>query len=48
MGDSKGSPESEVHSNIGLPKKNRNSSNKQRNHTPTRTRGTTTNPAQSK
>ena len=39
---SKGSPEREVHSNTGLPKKNRNISNKQLNTTPTRTRGTTT------
>ena len=29
--------EREVHSNTGLPKKNRKSSNKQPNHTPTRT-----------
>ena len=35
MGHSKGSPEREVHSNTGLPKKNRNSWNKQPNHTPT-------------
>ena len=47
-GHSKGSPEREVHSNTGLPKKNRNSSNKQPYHTPTRTRGTTTKTAQSK
>ena len=31
MGHSKGSPEREVYSNPGLPKKNRNSSNKQTN-----------------
>ena len=37
----KGSPEREVHSNTGLPKKNRNISNKQPNPTPTRTQGTT-------
>ena len=41
MGHSKGSPEREVHSNTGLPKKNRNISNKQPNPTPTRTRVTT-------
>ena len=48
MGHSKGSPEREVYSDTGVPKKNRNSSNKQPNHTPTRTRGTTTKTAQSK
>ena len=48
MGHNKGSPERAVHSNTGLPKKNRNSSNKQPNHKPTRTRGTTTKTAQSK
>ena len=48
MGYSKGSPEREVHSDTGLPKKNRNISNKQLNPTPTRTRGTTTKTAQSK
>ena len=48
MGHSEGSPEREVYSDIGLPKKNRNSSNKQHNHTPTRTGGTTTKTAQSK
>ena len=48
MGHSKGSPGREVHSNTGLPKKNRNSSNKQPNHTPTRTRETTTKTTQSK
>ena len=42
MGHSKGSPEREVHSDTGLPKKNRKSSHKQPNPTPTRTRGTTT------
>ena len=41
MGHNKGSPEREVHSHTGLPKKNRNISNKQPNPTPTRTRGTT-------
>ena len=35
MGHSKGSPEREVHSDTGLPKKNRNISNKQPNPTPT-------------
>ena len=48
MGQSEGSPEREVHSNTGLPKKNRNISNKQPNPTPTRTRGTTTKTTQSK
>ena len=33
MGHSKGHPESEVQSNIGLPKKGRNISNKQPNPT---------------
>ena len=47
MGHSKGSPEREIHSNIGLPKKDRNISNKQSNPKSTRTRGTTTNKAQS-
>ena len=42
MGHSKGSPEREVDSDTGLPKKNRNISNKQPNPTPTRTQGTTT------
>ena len=37
MGHSKGNPEREVHSDTGLPKKNRNISNKQPNPTPTRT-----------
>ena len=41
MGHSEGSPGREVHSNIGLPKKNRNISNKQPNPIPTRTRGIT-------
>ena len=48
MGQSKGSPEREVHSNTGLPKKDRNISNKQPNPTFIRTRGTTTNKAQNK
>ena len=47
MGHSKGSPE-EVHSDTGLPKKNRNISNKQPNHTPRRKRGTITKTTQSK
>ena len=47
-GNSKGSPEMEVHSNTGLHKKNRNISNKQPNPTPTRTRGTTTKTTHSK
>ena len=42
------SPEREVHSNTGLPKKDRNISNKQPNPMPTRTGGTTTKTAQSK
>ena len=45
---SKGSPEREVHRDTDLPKKNRNISNKEPNHTPTRTRGTTTKTTQSK
>ena len=48
MGHSKGRPEREVHSNIGLPKKNRNISNKQPNPTPTGTQETATKTAQSK
>ena len=48
MGHSKGSLVREVYSDTGLPKKNRNSSNKQPNHTPKRTRGTTTKTTQSK
>ena len=42
MGHSEGSPEREVHTDKGLPKKNRNISNKQPNPNPTRTRETTT------
>ena len=38
----------EVHSDTGLPKKDRNTSNKQPNPTPTRTGGTTTKTTQSK
>ena len=48
MGHSKGSPEREVHSNTGLPKRNRNISNKQPNPAPRRTWGTTTKATQSK
>ena len=48
METSKNSPESKVHSNTGLPRKDRNISNKEPKPTSTRTRGTTTNKAQSK
>ena len=48
MGHSKGSPERKVHSDTGLPKKDRNISNKQPNHMPTRTQGPMTKTAQSK
>ena len=48
MGLSKGSAEREDHSNTGLPKKNRNISNKQPNPTPTRTQETTKKTTQSK
>ena len=48
MGHSKGSPEREVHSDTGLPEKDRNISNKQPNPTPIRTQGTTTKTAQNK
>ena len=41
MGHSKGSPEREIHSDTGLPKKDRNISSKQLNPTPTRNLGTT-------
>ena len=41
MGDSEGSPEREFHSNTGLPKKDRNISNKYPNPMPTRTQGIT-------
>ena len=37
MGHSEGTPEREVHSDTGLPKTNRNISNKQPNPMPTRT-----------
>ena len=40
--------EREVHSNTGLPKKDRNISNKPPNPTSIKTRGTTANKAQSK
>ena len=42
MGHSEGSPEREVHSHTGLPKKDRHISNKQPNPTPTTTRVITT------
>ena len=42
MGPSKGSAEREVLSNTGLPKKNKNISDKQANCTLIRTRGTKT------
>ena len=48
MGHREGSPERLIHSDIGLPTKDRNISNKQPNPMPTRTRGTTTKTAQSK
>ena len=41
MGHNKGSPEREVHSNTGLPKKDRHISNKQPNPIPTRMVGKT-------
>ena len=47
MGENKGSPEREVHGDIGLPKENRNISNKQPNPTSTGTGGTTTKTTQS-
>ena len=43
MGHSEGSPDREVHSNTGLPKKDRNISNKQPNPTSIRTGGIATN-----
>ena len=46
MGHSKSSPEREVHSDIGLPKKDRNISDKQPNPMAARTGGTTTNKAE--
>ena len=48
MGHSKGSPEREVHSGTGVPKKDRNISNKQSNSTSTRTGAKITNKTQSK
>ena len=48
MGHSKRSPKREVYIDTGLPKKNRNISNKQPNPTPTRTQGKTTKTTQSK
>ena len=39
MGQSQSSPEREVHIDTGLPKKDRNISNKQPNSTPTRIPG---------
>ena len=48
MGYSEGNPKREVCSDTGLPKKNRNISNRQLNPTPTRTGGTKTKTAQSK
>ena len=48
MGNSKSSPEREVHNDKGLPKKNRNISNKQPNPTTTRTQGVTTKTTQNK
>ena len=48
MGHIEGRPEREVHSDTGLPKKNRNISNKQPNPTPTKAEGTTTKIAHSK
>ena len=48
MGHKEGHPDREVHRYTGLPKKNRNISNKQPNPMPTRTQGTTTKTAQSK
>ena len=47
MGDCEGSAKSDVYRNIGLPKNDKNISNKQPNHTSTRTGGTKTNKAQS-
>ena len=48
MGHSEGTPEKKVHSDTGLPKPDRNISNKQPNATSTRTGGTTTKTTQSK
>ena len=44
MGHSEGSPKREVHSDTGLPKKDRNISSKQPDPTSTRTRGKKTKP----
>ena len=44
LGHSKGSPEREVHSHIGLPKRDRNVSNKPPNPSSTRTGETTPKP----
>ena len=46
--DSEGSPEREVHRDTGLPKNNRNISNRQSNPTPTKTAGTRTKPRASR
>ena len=48
MRHSEGSPERDVHSDTGLPKTDRNISNKQPNPTSTRTGESTGNKAQSK
>ena len=48
MGHSKSSHEREVHSDTGLPKKDRHISNNQLNPKPTKIVGTTTKTAQSK
>ena len=48
MGHSEGSTKREVHSDAGLPKKDRNISNKRPNTTSIRTGGTTTKKAESK
>ena len=47
-GHNKGSTDREVHRDTGLPKKDRNISNKQSNPTPTRTQGTTPPPRASR
>ena len=47
MGHIEDNPEREIHSNIAIPKKQRNTSDKQNNLTSGRTGGTTTNKAQS-
>ena len=48
MGHSEDNPEREVHSDTGLTKKDRTSSNKQPKPTSTKTLGTTTKIAQSR